>query len=85
MKASEIREMNVAEVRQQLEEREEELAKVLDMQRQTLHDVSGLSNEEATSKLLEMLEQELQHETGAIDAVLVPDEPAQGRHHLRHR
>ncbi len=46
--------------------RNEELAKVLDMQRQTLHEVTGLNHEEATKKLLELLDQELQNETGAV-------------------
>lgn len=46
--------------------REDELAKVLDMQRQTLHDVSGLNQEEATRRLLDMLDKELTHEAGAI-------------------
>jgi ribonuclease Y len=46
--------------------RKDELSKLLDMQRQTLHEVSGLSREEATGRLLEMLETELQHESGAL-------------------
>ncbi len=33
--------------------RKEELAKLLDLQRQTLHELSGLSREEATARLLE--------------------------------
>ena len=36
------------------------------MQRQTLHEVTGLSREEATKKLLEMLDQELTQETGGL-------------------
>ncbi len=46
--------------------RNEELASVLDVQRQTLHTLSGLGREEATRRLLEMLERDLQHEAGAI-------------------
>ncbi len=46
--------------------RNEELAKVLDMQRQTLHDITGLSPDEATKRLLELLDQELTQETGAL-------------------
>jgi len=46
--------------------RNEELSKLLDIQRQTLHEVTGLSREEATSRLLELLEQELTQETGAV-------------------
>lgn len=48
------------------ERRDEELSKLLDMQRQTLHEVTGLSREDATKKLLEMLDEELTNETGAL-------------------
>ena len=44
--------------------RHEELGKLLDVQRQTLHQLSGLSKEEATHRLLEMLDQELANEIG---------------------
>jgi ribonuclease Y len=37
----------------------------LDLQRQTLHELSGLNREEATQRLLDMLETELTQETGA--------------------
>lgn len=46
--------------------RKEELSKLLDLQRQTLHELSGLSQEEATSRLLEILDNQLQQETGAV-------------------
>jgi ribonuclease Y len=46
--------------------RKEELSKLLDLQRQTLHELSGLSREEATTRLLELLEDQLQRETGAV-------------------
>ncbi len=46
--------------------RNEELANLLDLQRQTLHSISGLGREEATRRLMEMLERELQHEAGAV-------------------
>ena len=46
--------------------RNEELGKLLDMQRQTLHSLSGLSPGEATKRLLDTLEQELQQEMGSI-------------------
>ena len=46
--------------------RNEELAKLLDLQRQTLHELSGLGREEAADRLLKMLDQELTNETGAI-------------------
>ena len=44
--------------------RHEELGKLLDLQRQTLHQLSGLSKDEATHRLLEMLDQELAGEIG---------------------
>lgn len=46
--------------------RKEELQKLLDMQRQVLHEISGLSREEATKRLLELLESQLQQEVGAL-------------------
>ena len=46
--------------------RNEELAKLLDLQRQTLHDLSGFSREEAKKRLLEMLDNELTQESGAV-------------------
>lgn len=44
--------------------RGEELAKLVDLQRQTLHNLSGLSREEAVKRLLDTLDQELANETG---------------------
>ena len=46
--------------------RKDELSKLLDLQRQTLHELSGLSQEEATHRLLEILDGQLQKETGAL-------------------
>ena len=46
--------------------RNEELTKLLDLQRQTLHQLSGLSRDDATHRLLDMLDQELSHEQGAL-------------------
>jgi ribonucrease Y len=46
--------------------RKDELSKLLDLQRQTLHELSGLSQEEATRRLLELLDSQLQKETGAV-------------------
>jgi len=46
--------------------RKEELSKLLDLQRQTLHELSGLSREEATNRLLEILDTQLQQETGSV-------------------
>ncbi len=62
-------ESNQRKLSERIEEtnrRNDELAKLLDMQRQTLHQVSGLSREEATRRLLEKLDAELQHEAGSI-------------------
>jgi len=46
--------------------RGEELTKLLDLQRQTLHQLSGMNKQEASRKLLDMLDQELTKESGAI-------------------
>lgn len=46
--------------------REQELEKVLDQQRQMLHQVSGLDKAEATQRLMRLLEDELKSESGAM-------------------
>jgi ribonuclease Y len=46
--------------------RQEELGQLIEEQRRTLHQVSGLGQEEATRRLLTMLETELTHKAGAI-------------------
>ncbi len=46
--------------------RNDELSKLLDMQRQTLHDLSGLGRNEAESRLLGMVEKELSNEVGSL-------------------
>jgi len=46
--------------------RKEELSKLLDMQRQTLHELSGLSQDEAARRLLDVLDGQLQKETGTV-------------------
>ncbi|HUY91617.1 MAG TPA: ribonuclease Y [Pirellulales bacterium] len=56
----------LAERIEETNRRQEELGKVLEMQRQALHQVSGLSQEEAKRQLLERLDAELQHEAGAV-------------------
>ena len=50
---------------QEANHRKDELSKLLDVQRQTLHQLSGLSQAEATRRLLEILDAQLQQETGA--------------------
>lgn len=45
--------------------RHEELSRVLDKQQQVLHEVSGLNREQATERLMRLLEEELTRETGA--------------------
>ncbi len=49
---------------QDVNRRKDELSKLHDMQRQTLHELSGLSKDEATRRLLEILDEQLQKETG---------------------
>jgi ribonuclease Y len=56
----------LAERIEETNRRNDELGKVLDLQRQTLHQISGLSRDEATRRLLEQLDAELQHESGAL-------------------
>lgn len=56
----------IAERMSEIKRRSEELEKLLDMQRQSLHQMSGLSREEASDRLLKMLDQELSQQTGAI-------------------
>jgi ribonuclease Y len=46
--------------------RQAELDNLLNVQRQALHQISGLSPEEAKRRLLERLDQELAHEQGAV-------------------
>lgn len=46
--------------------RNDELAKLLDLQRQTLHQLSGLTRDEAVRRLLDGLQEELSQEAGAI-------------------
>jgi ribonuclease Y len=46
--------------------RNDELERMLDLQRQTLHQLSGLTRDEATQRLLSQLESELQREAGAL-------------------
>lgn len=48
--------------------RQEELDGLLDEQRQKLHHLSGLNRQQATERLLTMLDQELQDETGSLIA-----------------
>lgn len=58
----------LAEKLQDTDRRHQELGKVMDMQRQMLHEVTGLTKEDATKRLMEVLEQDLQKETGALIA-----------------
>ncbi len=48
--------------------RNEELTNLLDLERQTLHKLSGLSKEDATKRLLSLLDADLTHEQGAMIA-----------------
>jgi ribonuclease Y len=65
-KMTEATQRKLTERIQEVNHRKEELAKVLDIQRQTLHQLSGLSQAEASRRLLEVLDTQLQQETGAV-------------------
>jgi ribonuclease Y len=65
-KMVETSQRRVAERMEDVSRRNEELGKLLEMQRQTLHTISGLSPGEASKRLLDSLEQELQQEMGSI-------------------
>jgi ribonuclease Y len=65
-KINEATQRKLTERIQDVTRRKDELSKLLDMQRQTLHELSGLSQEEATRRLLEVLETQLQQEAGAV-------------------
>jgi len=56
----------LAEKLEDANRRQTELDNLLDIQRQTLHQISGLGPEEAKRRLLERLDQELAHEQGAL-------------------
>jgi ribonuclease Y len=56
----------LAEKLEDANRRQAELDNLLDIQRQTLHQISGLGPEEAKRRLLERLDQELSHEQGAL-------------------
>ncbi len=65
-KMVEANQRKLVEKTEEVNRRNEELNKLLDLQRQTLHKLSGLSREEASHKLLDMLDLELQNEQGQI-------------------
>ena len=56
----------ITEKMSQLKRRSEELDVLLDEQKQALHQASGLSRDEAIERLLKMLDQELEQQTGSI-------------------
>ncbi|MCG8587058.1 MAG: ribonuclease Y [Pirellulales bacterium] len=64
-KMVEASQRKLAEQMADTKRRNDDLAKTLDMHRQTLHELSGLNKEEATARLLELLDQQLKNETGA--------------------
>ena len=49
---------------EQVSQTEQDIAEVLETKRRKLHEVTGLSKEEATSRLLKLLEDDLAHEVG---------------------
>jgi ribonuclease Y len=56
----------LAEKIEESNRRNDELGQQIELQRQTLHKLSGLSREEATKRLLDALDADLQHEQGAL-------------------
>ena len=56
----------LAEKIEETNRRNDDLAGLIDAQRQTLHKISELSKEDATKRLLEKLEADLRHEAGAV-------------------
>ncbi len=56
----------LAEKLEDVNRRQQELDDLLDLERQTMHKLSGLAPEEAEAKLLDRLEQELVKEQGAL-------------------
>ena len=56
----------LAERLEETNARNDELNNLVETQRQTLHRLSGLGEKEATAKLMERLEADLQQETGAV-------------------
>lgn len=50
----------------EVQAKRDELNKLIEVERQTLHEVSGLNKQEATDRLLSILDRQLQTETGAL-------------------
>ncbi|MEX2168733.1 MAG: ribonuclease Y [Pirellulales bacterium] len=65
-KMVESNQRKLAERMEDINRRQQELDDVLDLQRQTLHQLSGLGAEEAKRQLLERLDKELMQEQGAL-------------------
>jgi len=62
----EANQRRVTEKQEEVNRRGEELEKLIDSHRQTLHQLSGLSRDEATRRLLDQLENELATESGNL-------------------
>lgn len=65
-KMVESNQRRLSERQEDTNRRHDELGKLLEMQRQTLHSLSGLSPGEASKRLLDSLEEELSQEMGTI-------------------
>ncbi|TWT78028.1 Ribonuclease Y [Posidoniimonas polymericola] len=65
-KMVESNQRRLAEKTEDVNRRQKELDDLLDVERQTLHRLSGLSPEDARNQLLERLDKELAHEQGAL-------------------
>ena len=64
-KTVESTQQRLAERLQESQRQQKELDRVLEIQRQTLHELSGLSQDEATERLLSLVDEELSQEIGA--------------------
>ncbi|MCR5163014.1 MAG: ribonuclease Y [Thermoguttaceae bacterium] len=67
-KLNEVTQRKLAEKVQEASQKSADLDKLIQSERQTLYQISGLSKEEATQKILADLEESLQQESGAIIA-----------------
>ncbi|MDO4550216.1 MAG: ribonuclease Y [Planctomycetia bacterium] len=65
-KVNETTQRKLAEKIRDQQQRSEELEKLIHKERETLHQISGLSKEEATNRILSELEKELQHDMGQL-------------------
>ena len=65
-KINETTKHKLTEKIQETQTKRDELDKLVEMERQTLHDISGLSKQEATDHLMKILDKQMTQETGAL-------------------